>query len=338
MLHHDEVASGVDRRAADALDSTPWLRMARAAIAACSPAGKRARLSILIYHRVVREADPLFPDEVDASRFGAQIEWIRTLFNVLPLEDAVARLKAGALPARAACITFDDGYADNAEVALPILRRYGTPATFFVATAFIDGGRMWNDTLIESVRLAQGDDLDLTSLGLSCYPLSTNAARRAAIDALIASTKYLAPVERDERVEAIRSLTTLPKASGLMLRSAQIRELLNAGMSIGAHTHTHPILARLSANDARREIVSGRERLEAVAGTSIALFAYPNGKPGVDYLPEHVDLVKTLAFTAAVTTARGAARHSADPFQLPRFTPWDRTAARFALRMLRNFS
>src|SRR6185503_4669404 len=100
-------------------------------------------LSILIYHRVLHAPDPLFPEEVWAEQINSQLEVVKRWFTVLPLSDAVARLRTGRLPRRAACITFDDGYADNAVEALPILRRQGMPATFFVATGFIDGGRMW---------------------------------------------------------------------------------------------------------------------------------------------------------------------------------------------------
>ena len=118
-----------------------------------SPAGTKARLQVLIFHRVLPVPDPLFPDEVDARRFDELCGWLKGWFNMLSLDDAVARIKTGTLPTRAACITFDDGYADNYQVALPILRRHGLTATFFVATGFLDGGRMWNDTVIESVRL-----------------------------------------------------------------------------------------------------------------------------------------------------------------------------------------
>src|SRR5438067_10198380 len=104
------------------------------------------RLSILVFHRVLPQQDPLFPDEMDAQRFDKLLALLKSCFNVVSLRDGIDGLRRGKLPSRAVCITFDDGYADNAEIALPILQRHGMPATFFVATGFLDGGRMFNDT------------------------------------------------------------------------------------------------------------------------------------------------------------------------------------------------
>jgi peptidoglycan/xylan/chitin deacetylase (PgdA/CDA1 family) len=314
------------------------LALSRAAIRALSPPGARARLSIFIYHRVLAERDPLFPEQVDAAEFARQMEWINYLFNVMPLDDAVGRLERNALPARAACVTFDDGYADNAEVALPLLRKHGIPATFFVSSSFIDGGRMWNDTIIESVRRAAGDALDLVALSMKRFPLTSTMQRRAAIDALLAALKYLPQSQRDERVEVVRGIASATLPSDLMLDRRRLRDLHNAGMTIGAHTVSHPILMRLDGDTARREMGEGREVLEAIIGGPVTLFAYPNGKPREDYSAEHVRMARSLGFRGAVSTAWGAADGASDRYQLPRFTPWDRTAAKFALRLIRNFS
>jgi len=92
--------------------------------AALSPAGPRAPLTVLIYHRVLREKDPLLPYEPDAREFDARMQWMRRWFNVLSVPEAIHRMRERSLPARALCVTFDDGYADNLDVALPILERH----------------------------------------------------------------------------------------------------------------------------------------------------------------------------------------------------------------------
>ncbi len=319
----------------------------RSLFSLCSRGGASGRLSVLIFHRVLRVPDPLFPGEVDVARFDEILGWLKSWFNVLPLDAAVRRLQAGSLPSRAAALSFDDGYADNHDEALPLLRRHGLPCSFFVATDFLDGGRMWNDSLIEAVRRSPLPRLDLRgleghdgrqALDLGCHSITSTGERRVALRALIPLCKYLPPRPRQTLVEAIAQRAEAALPDDLMMSSAQVRALHEAGMQIGAHTASHPILATLPANEAADEIARGKARLEHIVGRPLTMFAYPNGKPGVDYLPRRdPGLVRELGFESAVSTAWGAARSGrCDPFQIPRFTPWDRGRARFGLRLLRN--
>jgi peptidoglycan/xylan/chitin deacetylase (PgdA/CDA1 family) len=291
------------------------------------------RLSILIYHRVLAQPDPLFPGEVDAAAFDRQLSLLKRCFRVMPLLKAVRLLEQGRLPGRAACITFDDGYADNAEVALPILQRHGLCSTFFIATGFLDGGQMWNDRVIALVRGAAGDRLNLLEHGLGCFDITSLPMRRRAIAALLDALKYLPPEQRLERVQRICGAG---ESAGVMMSSAQVLALHRAGMEIGAHTVSHPILARISDAAARAEIQQSRDQLERLTGCAVPLFAYPNGKPDDDYGKNHVEIVRQLGFQAAVATAWGTAGSAADRFQLPRFTPWDRNRLGFLLRMGQN--
>lgn len=307
------------------------------ALALASPAGARAGLSILIYHRVLAEPDPL-RDDPDAAAFGWQMQLLARHFNVLPLIEAAARLREGTLPARAACVTFDDGYADNCTVALPILKALGIPATFFVATAYLDGGRMFNDTLIELAARLPAGDCDLSPFGLGRRRLACAADRRALAAALIGQYKYHDAGSRAHAVESLAAGFGLALPDGLMMSTAQLRTLQREGMEIGAHTHTHPILARLDALRAREEILAGKRELERRLGVPVRTFAYPNGRPGKDYRPEHVRMVEECGFEAAVSTRPASARRGDASRELPRLTPWDRTPARFGLRLLQSLA
>ena len=113
---------------------------------------------------------------------------IKKEFTVLRLGEACARLAQRSLPARSVCITFDDGYADNERVALPILGRLGLPR-FFVATGFLAGRTMFNDDVIEIVRTARQGVHDLSTFGLGTCTLGDIASRRAAIDRLLTDIK-----------------------------------------------------------------------------------------------------------------------------------------------------
>jgi peptidoglycan/xylan/chitin deacetylase (PgdA/CDA1 family) len=297
----------------------------------------RGRLLILTYHRVCAHPDALVAGNAHAAGFARQMQVLARGFRVLPLTEAAERLGAGTLPARAVCITFDDGYADNADVAAPILARYGLPATFFIATGFLDGGRMWNDTIIETVRSVRGPALDLGALGLGHVPLDGPAARAAAIEGLIGRCKYLEPDARAARVDAIAAAAGVDPPRDLMMRSDQVRALHDAGMEIGAHTVWHPILSSIPEEAAEREIVASRDRLSSIIGAPVHSFAYPNGKPGVDYRREHVEAVRRAGFTLAVSTVWGAGRASDDRWQLPRVGFSDTSRWRFPLRLLRAY-
>lgn len=301
-----------------------------------SPGGARGGLSILIFHRVLPSPDVLYPGEVDATRFDTLLGWLAASFSVLPLEQAVRSLQRGALPPRALSITFDDGYADNYMTACPLLQKHGLHATFFVATDFLDGGRMWNDTVIEVVRRVEPATLDLRDLGIGIHPVRTDAERRIAIDSLLPRLKYLPLGERADRVAEIANRHGRDLPNDLMMTSGQLRALRRCGMAIGGHTRRHPILARLDDEAAVEEIAGGKSALEARLGEPVRLFAYPNGKPDTDFDRRHVEMVRKAGYVGAVTTSPGMARPGGDVYQLPRFTPWDRSRLRFGLRMVDN--
>ena len=298
--------------------------------------GHHRRLSILIFHRVFSERDDLFPGEPDATRFDALMAHVRRRFNVLPLADGIARLRRKALPTRALAVTFDDGYADNLAVAAPILRRHGVPATVFVATSFLDGGCMWNDMVCEACRRTTHAELDLELIGLGRHAVGDIHGRRSLIQRLLDQLKYEALDRRDAMSRTISEAAGVPVPTDLMLDGAALRELVDYGIDVGAHTRRHPILAQTPDALAWTEITEGRMELESILGRPVNLFAYPNGKPDQDYTGEHVRMVREAGFDAAMSTAWGAASPSSDMFQLPRFTPWRFNPLGFDLLMMRN--
>lgn len=294
----------------------------------------RDRLSILIFHRVLPYPDPLLPYEPSAADFDTLLRHIARRFTVLPLADAIQRTYDGSLPPRALSITFDDGYADNLSIAAPLLRRHGMPATVFVATGYLDGGSMFNDLVIEAFRSTQARELDLTALGLGKHLLGSMEARRSAIDRVLRELKYMP--QRDSKAQDILHLAQVARPPSLMLTRDSLLALAQEGMHVGAHTTSHPILARIPADEAWRDICEGKRELEQLVRRPVTLFAYPNGKPRHDYAEEHVRMVREAGFSAAVSTAWGSASRASDRFQLPRFTPWSRKPWKFDLLMLRN--
>ncbi len=291
------------------------------------------RLIVLYFHRVLEVPDPMFPDIPTRQEFDEQMSALADIFRVLPLSDAVDALMAGCLPPAAAAITFDDGYADNFHTALPVLRRYELPGTFFIAPAYLDGGVMFNDQVMEACRHFPVGPIDTGLAELGVLELSSDDGRRALAETMIGKIKYLSPSRRAECAEALLDLAGCASPAGLMMTADEVARLPDHGVTVGAHTWSHPILASVPTDEAHTEIVKGRQVLREITGQTVDLFAYPNGRPGQDYGSREVALAKKTGFKAAFSTQWGCADRRWDRWQLPRVAPWDRDGFRFGLRV-----
>ncbi|MEE9346508.1 MAG: polysaccharide deacetylase family protein [Methylococcales bacterium] len=300
-------------------------------------ATRSSRLSILIYHRVFPQPDSFHADVPDITMFSWQMQILHRYYNVVPLAQAIELLKSGELPARTACVTFDDGYADNFLHALPVLKQWQIPATFFVASGFLNGGMMWNDVVLESIRYLEDGQLDLQTVGLDQYLLGNLQSRQQLAAQLLPIIKYLSPTQRNEVTQHLAELAKHQLPDDLMMTTEQLKQLHASGMEIGGHTVSHPILSSLTTQQAEQEIFDGKEQLSALLdGANIRYFAYPNGKPEHDFTSEHANIVKRLGFESAVSTRCSSATADSDLYQLPRFTPWDTTPFKFAMRLMKN--
>jgi peptidoglycan/xylan/chitin deacetylase (PgdA/CDA1 family) len=300
------------------------------ALKALSPRGWRARLMIFTFHRVLDTLDALYPDEPDAATFGRILDWISSACRVLPLGEAVSALENGSLPACAAAITFDDGYRNNLEIAKPCLVRAGLPATVFVAVEPVRSGIMWNDLIFEGVRRSRADPaLDDLSLPPVRPVQDPDTAVRQLLDAL----KYRAPTERAAIADELYRRLAGEAPPRLMLTEDEVGRLRGDGIEIGAHTLTHPILRNLADAEAEREIAECRRHLADWTGAVPTFFAYPNGRRGIDYDARHVAMVRAAGFSAAVSTEWGAASARSSIWELPRFTPWERSREPFTRRL-----
>jgi peptidoglycan/xylan/chitin deacetylase (PgdA/CDA1 family) len=317
---------------------SPISPLFRLAISMASPGRFRGKLTILTYHRVLAARDVLLPgDQIDVRCFAMHMQALASHFTVLPLPEAVDMLYANRLPSRAACITFDDGYADNYTEALPILKAHGFSATFFVCSQYLGHGLMFNDLVNESIRRSPFQSVDLSLMGLGTVSLADEQAKRSTSAALVKHIKYLSADDRDLACEQLKTVLAPGQAlPQLMMSPDQLRGLSQIGMTIGGHTHTHPILTRVSLDSARADTQRNMDTIKSITGKSPSVFAYPNGIPDVDYDARHVAMLRELGFRAAVSSAYGVAHTRSDPLQLPRFAPWGNDPRPFVLRLIRN--
>lgn len=268
-------------------------------------------LRILTYHRVcdlTSDAD-LDPHTVSATPadFARQVRHLAASYRVVSAEQALAALRGGpALPRRAVLLTFDDGYRDFGEIAWPILRRYGMSAVVFVPTAYPDAAarEFWWDRLARVLRLTRLTVLDLPAIGP--LALDTVEARQLSFRRLRSYLKTIPHPQAMETVERaceklVAADDAAPRASSV-LGWADLRALADDGVTVAAHTQTHPALTHVAPDDARREIRGSREDLEReLAVPAVPIFSYPFGL----HDERVVQLVREEGFEAAVSCIDG---------------------------------
>lgn len=301
------------------------------------PSGRKAKLNILIFHRVHDKKRAVFYNsDIDTNNFLWQMKIIKDHFNVLEFNEAIACLISGKLPQRSLVITFDDGYADNYNIAYPILSSLNIPATFFIASGYLNGGIMWNDIIIESINSTSQEYLSLIDTNLGEYSFNSPSQKYEVISTLISKIKYMAPEKRSNIAYSIAEKLNYTPPKNLMMSDNQIHEMSANGMTIGGHTMTHPILTEVSDKTAYKEISDGKLYLENVINKPVKCFAFPNGKPEKDYKYSHVKMVQDIGFDASVSTSYGVSNIKTDIYQLPRFTPWDEKKLKYILRIVSN--
>ncbi len=311
--------------------------VSRALGALLSPAGARGRLAVFCYHQVLERPDPLRVGEPTVEQFRDDVATIAGVFTVLPLAAAVSKLRGGALPARAACITFDDGYANNHDLAAPILESVGVPATFFVTGGALDRGIMWNDLVIEGIARRRAA-LDLGGLPQLADLQSEAAAPNAKLALRILERLKFSPVaERWASAERLYRANAAGEPPRLMMTREMVASLARRGFDIGGHSVHHPILKAVGDDEARAEIEGCSRWIRDVTGRAPTTFAYPNGKPGRDFGPEHGAMAAAAGFETAVSTEWRVGTRRTDPFNVPRVGPWWRLQRPLADGLLRVY-
>ncbi|MEH6648956.1 MAG: polysaccharide deacetylase family protein [Motiliproteus sp.] len=296
----------------------------------------RNKLSILNYHQVLPQLDPMRPWEPDTNKFDWQMSLLQRYFTPLSINEALDRIEAGTLPPKAVCVTLDDGYLNNLEFGLPILERYQIPATVFVASAFSQGDNMWNDRIIDLIASTASNAIDLNPVGLgNCVPKSTSGRRQLAAR-VIQQLKYLPINERLEKVDALYAANYNAQETRKMMLPEEISQLSRAGIEIGGHTHNHPILKEMDYQQQLEEVSQNKALLEQWTSRPVTGFAYPNGRLGKDMDEDGLAVVEQLGFRYAVSTDAGYTSKGSNPFALKRFTPWDGVPLKFHTRMVLN--
>jgi peptidoglycan/xylan/chitin deacetylase (PgdA/CDA1 family) len=227
--------------------------------------------------------------------------------------------EGGSLPRRAVAVTFDDGFADNYECALPILRRYGVPATFYIMVNAVESGDLpWYCRLNFALRTtARPEWLDPEQN--QTYKLSTVQDREAAFHRACEIGASKVGSAQQQFVRSVEdSLGVQPCTSHLMMTWEQVRGLKKAGHTIGAHTLSHPNLAHVSRDEAHAEIAGSKQQLEKAIGDTVDHFSYPHPALNPQWSPDTFEITQKVGFKSAVLTKCGPVRRGDEPLRLKR--------------------
>jgi len=289
------------------------------------------------FHRIGDARGPFYPGVplADFERFAA---FLARNYRVMPLHELAARSASGDPVGDSAAITFDDGYRDNLEVALPVLEKHGLPATVFLATAAIGTGQpLWHDRVAYILEQTAKSDLELTAGGRRhAFALPGLSARLEAATEACRILKTLPEAEKIAAVESLREEAGIPDYAGLrgdMLAWDDVRAMIPRGITFGAHTVSHPILTRVPLEAARQEIAVSKHRIESETQAPCLTFAYPNGAPGKDFNEATERLVAEAGFVCAGSCGFEANPPGGNPFDLRRWTPHPYSIPLLALRM-----
>lgn len=279
---------------------------------------RQKSVKILMYHRINNEPDCLGLT-IHPQLFSQQLKYLKAHYKMVTLAEAVDMISHGVILDDCCVITFDDGYRDNYEIAAPLLAEQGVPATIFVTYDAIEFGHFGWGVFDRALLTATSGELDLGRWELGRYALTDRAAREKTVITLHRLLKKLPDAVKQEVVAHVVTIYGAESAAErTMMTWDEVNELAAGDLiSIGAHTITHPILSRISDEQARQEIVEGKRLLEQKIGRTADFFAYPNGGRE-DISPQSIALVQGAGYRAACTTIFGIKVPGSNPFELAR--------------------
>jgi peptidoglycan/xylan/chitin deacetylase (PgdA/CDA1 family) len=283
----------------------PAERIART-LASVAPR-RRDVLAVLTFHRVAPTAG-VVPGLLSATpgSFAHLLDVVADQFRILSIDEVLERERGGtALPPRSLLLTIDDGYRDVADHIWPELTRRGLPATLFVPTAFPGSpeASFWWERAWAVI--ASTDRSHLTVDGRS-LPVQTAAERASAYRAVRTFLKSLPHDRVEPSVARLEDELGFPPGrrpapSGRSLDWPGLRELQAAGLALGSHTRTHPLLTRVDDRVLADEIGGGVADLAREARSDLPAFAYPSG----EVRDAAVVSLREAGIRVAFTTERG---------------------------------
>ncbi len=280
---------------------------------------------ILLFHHIRAPGVPLDPFDTCPSHsvevLRAVVEYLTNHFRVVGLRELVAR-RHERVPL--AAITFDDGWRDTYDVAFPLLREFGVPATVFVTTGKIGSYQgFWQQVLGDMFRHAvvQGDAAAAQTLRKLIGAPQDSQFTAAHYRQTVIQWKGLPRHERARKIATL--LAEHPDDSPgprCFLSVAEIKEMHSAGIEFGSHTVHHELLDACPADRLDYELAESKAQIEAIVGDRVESIAYPNG----NFSELVVSRSEALGYQMGCTVERRRIGVRENVLTLPRVEPeWD---------------
>ena len=294
----------------------------------------RARLphrhypAILLYHRIAEETFDPWGEAVSPRNFGEQLEWLTGNRTLLKLTDFADLHRRGVLPDDAISVTIDDGYACASEIAAPLFKKLGVPATVFISPRVIREGAFWWNEIQSIVLGHDGETLEFDrhrvvlgekspddSVWAPGSPPSTSRQRAYAhIQALLSR---MPPDELKRTMDSLRSLAPpAVDASKRPMSVEEVRRTVIDGVEFGSHGLTHAWLPTLGDDQQAREIDDSVDQCRQLTGREPTTFAYAYGM----FDERAKARVAAAGFACACTTQNLAVSSNSPTFALPRLS------------------
>ena len=300
---------------------------------------RRDALLVINYHRIGNAEDTPYDSGTfgpTAERFDWELGYVKSRFNCISLEEALAMM-SGEAPVRSSLlITFDDGNIDNYQTAFPILRSHGLEATFFLPTAFIGTQRLpWWDTIAYIVKHSRNDSFKISYPQPAEFRLDRNRPSATAFNLFAFCTEH-STTNYAPLIDELETVCDCARPNGsserCFLNWEEVREMQAAGMNFGSHTHNHEILSGLPAERQYFELAESRAILERELGRTVDILAYPVGLP-YTFNPDTRQALERAEYRAAFSFYGGVNRPgSLNPFDILRANCHCSTTALFRLQ------
>jgi peptidoglycan/xylan/chitin deacetylase (PgdA/CDA1 family) len=273
---------------------------------------------ILLYHRIIDDNSKYLNKGAVVHHpikdFKKEIRYLKRNFQLLSMDEIVNHIRSGEGFRRPSiAITFDDGFLDNYTLAYPVLKKHGIPATIYLTTSLVGTmDTIWTEKIGLAFLETKKDYFNFsTILGDKMVPIKTKKEKEQANSEVPKAFKLRPDDERRKLIQQLFEKLEVNETSGkhfgerMMLNWDEVREMRKDGITIGSHSHTHPILSRMPIQKAKDEILNSKKVVEKNVDIEVKHFSFPNGREE-DFSRELRDYCREIGFESTCSVIYGA--------------------------------